>query len=107
MKWMKSLFSGLGMLPDEEVPNNFPCVLSASRQALETIQVHKFLLLKGQLTVAEQWARHGENYPAGEDMAKTTLQVSQTLQNAQHSKCVTTLGAGERSMLTAQHSKIP
>jgi len=40
-------------------------------------------------------------------MAKTTLQVGKKLlQNAQHSNSITALGAGERSMLTAQHSKI-
>ena len=63
MKWMKSLFSGLGMLPDEEVPNNFPLVLATRWRASETI--NKYLLLRGQLTVALQWGRHGQNYPAG------------------------------------------
>jgi hypothetical protein len=63
MKWMKSLYSGLGMLPDEEVPNNFPRVLATSWLASETI--NKYLLLRGQLTVALQWGRHGQNYPAG------------------------------------------
>ena len=95
MKWMKSLFSGLGMLPDEEVPNNFPLVLATRWRASETI--NKYLLLRGQLTVALQWGRHGQN----------SLQVGQKLlQHAQHSNSITALGAGERSMLTAQHSKI-
>ena len=94
---MKSHFSGPGMIPDEEVPNNFPRVIATSWRASESETINKYLLIRGQLTVALQWGR----------LAKTTLQVGQKLlQNAQHSNSITELGAGERSMLTAQHSKI-